>query len=807
MNSIHQTIRSLLKSPGFAVTALATLAICIGANLTIFAVVDSVLLKPLPYPESDKLVSIYYTYPKLDSANDGASLTTYYERRGEIPAFSSLSAIGLATSVVGETGATTIENLGRVTPEFFSTLGIEPFIGRSFTDEEMTYQTDHVAILSHEYWRSHFQSDTGVLGKTIRLDGIPRVIVGVLPPEFRFLSFQAPVYMPLSSEESERNVEARHSLGTIQIARLASGATLGDAQAQIDAHDAAHAAEFSQAQLVAESGCHSVVASLHGDHVASIRPTLVLLQAGAVCLLLIGGVNLVNLLLIRASGRSRELAIRRALGANQIDVVREVLTESTILTAIGGILGLAVGAIGIKLVATLGVSQMPLGSRIAFDGRIVVVAFIFAVVTGIAIGLPVAWFNLRNRLAIALQGESRGSTASRATQRLRHGFIIAQIAVAFVLLAGASLLGISLKRAMDVAPGFRSDHVLTGQFSLTWSGYHDLESFHRFFDRLDEASNSLPGVSAVGVISNVPISGSQNSSMMTIPGRPPEAATVHNYYGVAGDYFAAMGIPLRAGRFLERADADRETFTCVVDETFARLYWPEGGAVGQQVYRSAAIEDDDPPYTIVGVVGAVKQTGLTETQSSGAVYFPYSRVFIRNYFLVARTNLPPEALGATMAKVVREVDAEMPLTDLRSMEVRLTESLATRRSPALMAGVFAGTALLLAAIGLYGVLAFAVSQRTNEFGIRMALGAQRWNVLGLVFWEGMRLITIGLVLGIVGALFLTEGMRSLLFNISPNDPLTLVSVAGLLAAIAALACLLPARRATKVDPMVALRND
>ena len=360
---MKHALRSLVRSPGFTATALATLALCLGANLAIYAIVDAVLIRALPYPDADRLVTIYYTYPKLANGSNGASLTTYYERRGEIPALSSLAAISLATSVVGDTGATSIENLGRVTPEFFATLGVEPFMGRAFSDAEMTYQTDQVAILSHEFWRSHFQADPNILGQSIRMDGIPRVIVGVLPPDFRFLSFSAPVYMPLSSEESERNIGARHSLGTIQIGRIAPGATLADVQAQIDAHDAAHAAEFPQAAIVADSGCHTVVASLHADHVAAVRPILLLLQAGALCLLLIGLVNLVNLLLIRASSRSRELAIRQALGAGRRHVILHVLVETMILAFAGAALGLLVGANGIQLLATFAADRLPLGGR------------------------------------------------------------------------------------------------------------------------------------------------------------------------------------------------------------------------------------------------------------------------------------------------------------------------------------------------------------------------------------------------------------------------------------------------------------
>ena len=684
-SNFRHAFRALLKTPGFTATALATLAICLGANLTIFAVVDAILIKSLPYPNANELVTLYYTYPKLPSANKGASLTNYYERRGQIPALSSLAAISKATSVIGEAGTTSIEKLGRVSPEFFATLGVKPFMGRAFTDEEMTYQTDHVAMLSFEYWRDRYNSDPAILGKSIRTDGLARTIVGVLPRDFRFLSFQAPVYMPLSSEEGERNVGARHSVGIILVGRIAPHATMADVRAQVAANDAARAPEFPQAKVVADSGCYTVVASLHADYVAAVKPILLLLQAGALCLLLIGGVNLVNLLLIRASGRSRELAIRQALGANQGHVVREVMAETILLTFVGTALGLLVGAFGVDLLATFGADQLPLGAQIAFNTRLSLVALAGSLVVGVLLGLPIVWFNFRSRIAVALQSESRGSTVSRATQRLRHGFIVTQIALAFVLLAGASLLGLSLKRAMDVSPGFSADHIITGQFTLTWKGYHTLETFASFFNELAVKGRSIPGVSAIGVISTVPlVGGSINSGPVTIPGYKPKAAEqimIHSMFGVAGDYFAAMGIPLREGRYLIQSDSERKALVCVVDENFARNYWPEGGAIGKSVYRGD-LSNNNQPYTVVGVVGAVKQADLTEATPPGSVYFPYNQIFDRNYYLVARTILPPKSLGLTLTKIIRQIDSDVPLTDLRTMAARIDDSLAPRRSPA-----------------------------------------------------------------------------------------------------------------------------
>jgi predicted permease len=811
LTELRIATRRLAKAPVFTLTALATLALCIGANLTIYAVVDAILVRPLPFAHAERLVTLYFVYPKLPSASPGASLTSYYERRGRIPSLESLAAIDENTSVVGESGSTSIQKVGRVTSEFFSTLGVAPLLGRAFTDSEMTYQSDHEAMLSYDYWRTAYNADPGVLGKSIRTDGEPHTIVGVLPQGFRFLSFAAPIYAPLSSEEAERNVGSRHSIGKILIGRMAKGATLAEVQAQVDARDAVLAPEFPDAKIVADAGTHTVVAPLQADFVASVRPMLVLLQAAALFLLLIGCVNLVNLLLIRASNRAREMAIRQALGAGRRQVVGEVLTETMMLTLAGAVLGLWVGEIGIRFLGRLGVDRLPLGAEVAFNGRLAACALMGAVVIGACVAVPIAWFNLRSALALGLKSESRGGTAGGAALRMRRAFIVAQVALAFVLLTGASLLGLSLRRAMAVAPGFRPEHVLTGKFNLTWNGYPELHTFHKFFDRLFERTGALPGISAVGAVTSIPVIGPAPGDAMTVKGyMPPRGDSgilVHDQLGVAGDYFRAMGIPLESGRFLEAADATSEPWTCVVDETFARHYWPGGDALGKQVYTGTNPAPNDKFYTIVGVVGPVKQSGLTEAAGRGTVYVPYSRAYFRQYYLVARTTLAPEAVGNTLARAVRAADADVTLEDLRTMDVRISDSLSTRRSPALMAAIFACSALLLATIGLYGVMAYAVAQRTREFGVRMALGAQNVDVLRLVLTEGLRLGAIGLGVGLVLSLFLMRFMASLLYGVSAYDPATLSGVAAVIAAVACAACLLPARRATQVDPMVALRSE
>jgi putative ABC transport system permease protein len=806
MNDLRYALRQLRKAPAFTVTALATVAICLGANLAIFAVINSILLRPLPFPDADRLVTIYNTYPKAGVENDGSSVTNYFERRGNIPALSSLSIFMNRAEPVGEPGSTEQEEIMRVSAEFFATLGVGVVMGRPFAEADMADDSG-VVILTDGFWRQRLNSNPDVLGRDLRVNGIPRKVVGVLPPDFRFLSTEAALYLPYKTGSPQP--AARHSGGggTHMIARLKPGVTIAEAQAQIDAHNTAVEKGGPEAKMMAEAGFRSPVVSLHAHHVRSIRPTLLLMQGGVFFLLLIGAVNLINLLLIRASSRAKEMAIRQSMGASRQHVVRQVLTETVLLTAAGGLLGVVAGAWGTQLLQVLGANRLPLGAHIVFDGWLAAIGLIGAVVLGVVIAVPIAWFNLGSHLANALQSESRSGTINRATQRLRHGFIVAQIALAFVLLAGAALLGLSLKKVMAVSPGFRADHVLAGECTLTWQLAQDPVGI---VDRLLESIRQQPGIAAAGTITNIPLSGDSGKTAITPKGYvPPPGQSVHGHYsyGVDGDYFTALGIPLREGRFLSSADSHRPERVCVVDEDLARRYWPNGGALGQQVFRGNE-SDEAKLFTIVGVVGAVKQAELTESQGQGAVYLPYAhRTGDSSVFVVARTSQRPEAFAETLRKLVRAAHPDLAIDNIRSMDTRVAESLIARRSPALLAGIFAGVALLLAAIGTYGVLSYAVAQRTREIGIRMALGAQRKQIGAQFLSLGLRLLVAGTILGLIGAWWAGRAMQSVLFDVPVLPLATLAGAALVMGAVSLVACLIPARRASRVDPVEALRTE
>jgi predicted permease len=803
--------RLLRKTPAFTATALLTLAVCMGANLTIFAVIDSVLLRPLPFPEPDRLMMIFNTYPKAGVDRDGSSPTNYYERRGRIPAFASLSIYAYGTEIVGEPGSTERLQTMRVSPDFFLTLGLGPAIGRTFTDEETTSETDHVAILSDSFWRQRYNADPTVLGKQIRVNSVPRTVIGVLPLSFRFLSSDARVFLPLASRQEDRAPSQRHSGGNViqMIARLRPDTTLAQAQSELDAQNAALEVDDPQAKMIADAGFRSLVVPLRADHVAAVRPTLLLLEAGVLVLLLIGAVNLVNLLLIRASGRVKELAVRQALGAGWRYLVSEVSVETTLLTLAGGLLGLAVGAGGIQLLRGLGADRLPLGSRIVFNARLAVIGLLAAIVMGIVFAIPVAWFHLRRQLGNALQSESRGGTSGRAAQMLRHSFIVSQIALAFILLAGAGLLGLSLQRVMAVSPGFQSDHILTGQILLPWAGYPEAARL-TFVGTLMDKIDHLPGVLSAGVVNNVPFSGNIGKSAATVMGHvlhSGESVRGHYSYGVAGDYFRAMGFSLRAGRFLTADDSRRSERVCVVDEDFARYYWPNASAIGQKLWDGSEARKDTEAFSIVGVVGGVKQAGLTENEAQGAIYYPYAFRIGDSVFVAVRTSLPPESFALTLQRVVRQIDADVPVSDLRSMDTRIADSLVARRSPALLAGLFSGIALLLTSIGTYGVLSYAVAQRRREIGVRIALGAQPGQIRIQFLSLSLRLLIAGTVLGLIGAWQAGRAMRSLLFQVPPLNVAVLAAAACVTAAVCLAACLLPSQRAAQISPMEALAEE
>lgn len=801
--------RRLIKTPGFTATALATLALCIGANLAIFAVVDAILLHSLPFSNADRLVVIYNSYPGAGVDRASASIPNYYDRRNAIKAFSSLAIDHDGSLLVGGADSPVRVATGNVSPEFFSTLGVPLAMGRPFEDNQLTYGADEVAILTDGYWRSHFAADPQVIGRTFINDGITIKVIGVLPRAFHYLSSQAQFYRPSAHDASDRKPGNRHSNNWEMIARLAPGVTLAQAQAQMDAFNVEQAMSDPYAQIVKGAGFHTVVAPLREDHVRAVKPTLVLLQFGGLFLLLIGAVNLANLLLIRASSRSKEVAVRQALGASGCRIARDVLSETLLLALCGGLLGVLIGAFGIRLFGALGINQLPLGAFVTLDGRVAAVALAGSVVVGLLLAGPIIWFNGRMKLAQGLHSEGRSGTAGRAAQRLRHGFIVAQIGLAFVLLSGSGLLGLSLKRVLESPVGFNPDGVLTGRIILPWKNYKDDASRLAFVERLLPAIRSLPGVSQVAVDSDMPFSGPVNDSAVVVEGytpRPGDSLRAHFIQGVTAGYWPLMGIPLMRGRLLEDSDNHRKPYACIVDRAFAERYWPGESPLGHRIDVGATF-DKEKAMIVVGEVANAKQMELSEKTEHGTVYIPFDKFDPPGFFVLVRTGLPMAAIGPMLQKEVLHLDPQLPVDDLRMMQTRIDDSLVGRRSPAILAGIFAAMALLLAGVGTYGVLAYAVSQRSREIGVRMALGALPQQVLAQFLGVGAVLLGIGIGLGAVGAWATGRAMQGMLFEVGTFPVGVLAATTAVMAAVVFLSVYLPSSRAARINPVDALRDE
>lgn len=809
LRDLRQAFRSLVRDKGFTATALLTFALCLGANVALFAVVDAVLIQPLPYPNPGQLVTVFNQYPKAGVDRAGASVPHYLERRAGVAAFAEAGAFRDNGVTIGEAGSPNRMASMSVTPSFLRVLGVAPALGRAFTDGEGIYGKNDVIILSDGLWRQDYGADPAAIGKKVRVDGTIQTIIGVMPPGFRFGTSEAKLWAPLCFTDDQRQPIRRHSNNMSMIARLRPGATVGVAQSQVDALNRQTLAQDPYAKLVIDAGFHTAVVDLHDDMVAQSRPVLLLLQAGVLFLLLIGAVNLANLLLVRSSARSKEFSVRQVLGAGRLQLARQLVSETLALSLAGGVLGLGLGWAGLRGLEALGADQLPHFAPFRLDTLVCLGALAASVLMGLLLAIPMLWHSLRGSLALSLSVESRGGTTSRSAHRLRHTLIVAQFALAFTLLAGAGLLGLSMSKVLAVNPGFRPENLLTGSVSLPWIRYKDEKPRFAFVKRLGEELRAIPGVTAAGFTTGLAFGGNNDDNAISIEGQPPppgESLQTHTTSGVAGDYFAAMGIPLREGRFIGDDDSIRSLKVCVVDEDVERRYWPGKSAIGNRIFNGAPGKPEDA-FAIVGVVGRTKQSDLADRRARGCIYFPYMLYAGQRISALIRTTQQPQAAGPALRAAVLRLDPELPVEDLKTMTARLDESLVARRSPMMLAGIFAGIALMLAAVGIYGVLAYAVAQRRREIGVRMALGALPQQILAQFLSLGARLVVIGSVLGAVGGWLTGRAMASLLFGVGPAHPLVFAGTAALLGTVALAACLLPALRAARVPPMEALRSE
>lgn len=809
-------VRMLWKDKSFTVTAALTLALCIGANTALFSVVHNVLLRPLAVPESDRILLTSNSYPKAGAEGLGYSgVPDYYDRLRDVSAFEEQALLNSRSQTIDQNGAPTRVRVMQATPSFFRLVRVPPMLGRIFTEAEGEVGQEKKAILSYAAWQAAFGGGPQVVGRDLRIDGQPYTIVGVMPRTFSFIEPDTMVWVPAAFTPEQKSDQQRHSNNWMNLGRLKPGATLQQAQAQVDALNAANLKRFPQyAELLTNAGFHSPVVRLQDFLVRDVRPILYLMWGGALFVLLIGAVNVANLVLVRSRARIKELATRLALGAGRGRVARQLVTESVVLTMVAAAAGIAVGYAGLQLLGTLNIQDLPRGGEIRLDAVVVAYTLALSAVIGLALGLiPVAAV-LPANLTTVLREEGRTGTSARGARTLRRALVVAQVAFAFVLLIGAGLLFASFRRVLAVDPGFRPDGVLTASVTLPRSRYPDSKALVAFHNEALRRLRALPGVAVAGATDWIPLSGSNNDSVILAEGyqmKPGESVISPAAADVTPGYFEAMGVTLVRGRFFDARDSADGPKAIMVDEKLARRFWPDQDPIGRRMYRPTdlnnliAITDKTVFYTVVGVVRDIKMHDLAEgSKSVGTYFYPMDQDASRLLTFALKTSGDPAALTASVRGVLTQLDRELPVFDVQTMEQRLDRSLMSRRSPVLLSLTFGVVALLLSAIGIYGVLAYLVTQRTKEIGIRIALGSSARAIFELVLREGLLLIAVGFAAGAVGAVALRRTLESQLFGVSATDPVVLGVVTTLLLLTAALACVLPARRATRIDPIVAL---
>jgi len=798
---IRYGFRMLRKNPGFTAVAVLTLAFGIGANTTIFSVVYGVLLKPLPYSEPGQLVQLRADWSGSPSTVIGSS--TFIEVRAQSQSLACIAAYSGGDMTLTGAGSAQQVVAGAVTADFFPLLGVQPAWGRNFTREEDTPNGPKAAILGHGLWQSRFGGDTDVLGRTITLNEQSYTVVGILPARFQYPEpFQ--LWIPLALGETGAAL-ASYGEGMIllkAIARLKPGVTLSQAQAELRTM-----AQREQPPRPDEAQVVSLV-TLHEQVVGDVRGALLVLLGTVALVLLIACANVANLQLARAAARQREVAVRAALGAARWRIVRGLLTESVLLALAGGGLGLLLAFWGVRALGQWSGASLPSMHGIGIDTWVLAFTLGVSVITGLAFGLAPAVQAWRTDVNAALKEEGRGDTGGHRN-RLRHLLVVSEVALALVLFIGAGLLIKSFSRLMEVHPGFRTAGVLTFQVTLT--GRESAPQIVNFVEQIVERVKALPGVQTAAATDSLPLTDLARIGVAEIEGRPPidfsqverGEVTPVSRPTVTCDYFHAMGISVKKGRPFTSQDARPPAGSVIVNEAFERHFFPDESAVGKRI-RLMPGPAEARWQTVVGVVSDVRQSGLSRDVMPH-VYSPDLEDMDGAMSFVVRVTGEPAGLISAVRAVVAEVEPNQALHNVMTMEQRLANTTTSRRLNTVLLGSFAAVALLLAVVGIYGVMSYAVTQRTREIGMRMALGARPGSVMRLVMGQGMRVVLIGAGLGLVGALALARVLRNLLFEVAPTDPATFVCVTLLLSAVALLACYVPARRAARIDPMEALR--
>ena len=819
VQDLRFALRLFRKDRAFALTTILTLALCIGANTAIFTIVRSVLLRPLPYPESERLVLLYDSFPGAGVERAGTSVPNYFDRLALTDVFESQALYQSGGFRVGQgAGAEGVASM-EVTPSFFNVLKVPAARGRLFTEDEGTPGRNRVTVLSWTFAKRQPGGVDGIVGRDLLLNDTRYTVVGVLPETFTFLNPELRLWVPLAFMEAERAEDRRYSQNHEQIGRLASGATLAQARPRIDAQNARNIERGGplKAALV-NSGYRTEIRSFTADLVRHVRPALQMLWGGVACLLLIAAVNITNLSLSRATGRLKEVATRHALGAARARVVRQLVTETTLLTLVGGGLGLVLGFWSLGALTSLGLADIPRAHEIRMDAVVVVCILGLAAMLGVVVGAVPAMHLAGVNLNVVLREDGRTATAGRGARAVRGALVVAQVAFAFVLLIGAGLLLASFRQLLAVDPGFSAEHVLTGRVSPLPTRYPDPNALRSYTARALDRIRAMPGVEAAGATSFLPFSWDSSSSVIIPEGyvmSPGESLVSPSKLYVTPGYLEALRVPLKQGRFFAPSDTMDAPGVVLIDERLAKRFWPGSDPVGRRMFlpeTPADVVKPGPGVTwlrVVGVVGSVKLKGLIEEGENarvGAYYVPYAQDPARGIGLAIRsTSADITGTKAAVERALAEIDPDIQLYDSFAMRERVDRSLDARRAPMLLLVMFGIVALLLASLGIYGVLAYQVGQRTREIGIRLALGSDARGIVHLVLRDAVRLVLVGLAVGMAGAIALRSVIASQLYGVGAFDVRVIVAATVVLGIAAFCACAGPARRAARVDPAVALQ--
>jgi len=817
IRDIRYALRALAKNPGFAIAAILSLSIGIGANTSIFSITSALLLRPLPYKDPGRLVILWNTSPGLGITQDWFSTAQYFDIKNNHSGFEDAAiAYGTNDNLTGNGDPERIGTI-RVSSNLLPMLGYRAAMGRLFLPDEDLAGHNPTAILSYGTWTRRFGSDPQILGKKIAINGTPREVVGILPKSFSLprevmptlygAENQAEILLPFPMKPDaaqNRDHEDYNIIG-----KLRPGVSAAQAQAEMNTLTARLRQDHPK-EYPPNGGLTFAIVPLQDQVVGDARRTLIILLGAVAFVLLIACANVANLLLSRAVARRKEIAVRTALGASARRIIRQLLTESILLALCGGVLGIVFAILSVHWIHVLGPKSVPRLTDIGVDRTALLFTLSLSVVSGILFGLAPALRIARLDMHAALSDGTRGSAGTGAVwgrgNNLRRLFVVSELALSVVLLIGAGLLIRSFASLENVAPGFNPRGVLTLELTTSGLRYKDRATVLATYRQLNVRLERIPGVSAAGAVTSLPLSEMFAWGPITIEGRTPPPG--ENFINaderiVSGHYFDAMQIPLRQGRFFNDLDTPDTQKVAIIDEYFAQQYWPREDPLGKRI-RSGGLDSKEPWITIVGVVGRVKQDAL-DSDPRIAFYFPHSQYTTQAMNVVLRSNVAPAALTSAIKKEIHELDPDLPLYNVRTMDDRVQESLARRRFSMVMLALFAALALALATIGIYGVMAYMVNQGTREIGIRLALGATQKNILHLIVRQGMILALTGVAIGLAGAFALTRLMRSLLFGVRSTDPPTFVGIAALLSLIALLASYIPARRAARIDPMVSLR--